>query len=73
MECAPLAVTNKDQKPKHDDIKVHDVLVLEISWFVVVVDGCTIVDINSYIECFLVAKKQQQTNFFDINDDQRLG
>ncbi len=60
---------NKDKKPKRDDIKVHDVVVSEISWFVVVVDGCTMVDINSYVKCFLVAKKQQQTTFFDINDD----
>ncbi len=36
---------------------------------VVVEDGVTIVNINSYVKCFLVAKKQPQTNFFDVDDD----
>ena len=38
MERTLLAVTNRDWKPEHNDIKVHDVVMSEISWFVVVVD-----------------------------------
>ncbi len=63
MGRTPLVVTNWDQKPKLDDIKVHDVVVSEISWFVVVVDGCMIVDMNFYVVCFLVAKKSHKQNF----------
>jgi hypothetical protein len=42
LEGAPSAVTNRDQEPEHDDIKVHDVVMLKIPWFVWCVDGTTI-------------------------------
>ena len=69
MERVLSALTNRGQKSEHDDINVHVVVVSEISWFVVVEDGVTIVNIYSYVKCFLVAKKQPQTNFFDVDDD----
>ncbi len=62
MEHIPLALTNRDQKPKCDDIKVHDVVVSGISWFVVVVDGCTIANINSYVD-FLLPKNSHKPTF----------
>jgi hypothetical protein len=31
----PVAVTNRDWKPDRNDIKVHNVILSEISWFVV--------------------------------------
>jgi hypothetical protein len=30
------------------------------------------VNINSYILCFLIAKKQPLTNFFDIDDEKKI-
>jgi hypothetical protein len=42
LERAPSAVTNRDQEPEHDDIKVHDVVMSKIPWFVWCVDGTTI-------------------------------
>jgi hypothetical protein len=70
MERASSALTNRGWKSEHDDINVHDIVVSKISWFVVVEDGFN----GNYLflrEMLSRPKKQPQTNFFDIDDDQR--
>jgi hypothetical protein len=60
IEHKPSAVTNWDQELEHDDIKVHDVVMSEIPWFVwcvIELQYFTVGKYESYIKCFPITKK----------------
>ncbi len=75
MECMPLDVLNRGQQCEYNGINVHDVIMLEISWLCMVVDGSTLpcgsFILSPTLNPFLSPKQHPTTTICDINNGQQ--